>query len=66
MSADNEAVEWYSELFHNCVQQTKFVPHQIYNDDNPGHFLKCLPDSTLAGASEKHAKSFKSNKIKTE
>jgi hypothetical protein len=66
VSADNEAVEWYSELFHNCVQQYKFVPHQIYNDYNLGHFWGCLPNSTLAVASEKHAKRFKSNKIKTE
>jgi len=59
VSDDNEAVEWLSELFHNCVQQYKFVPDQIYNYDNLGHFWKCLPNSTLAGASEKHAKSFK-------
>jgi hypothetical protein len=66
VSADNEAVEWYSKLIHNCVQQYKFVPHQIYNDDNLRHFWMCLPLSTLAGASEKHATSFKSNKIKAE
>jgi hypothetical protein len=66
VSADSEAIEWYSELLYNCVEQYKFVPHQIYNDNNLGHFWKCLPNSTLTGASDKHAKSFKSNKIKTE
>jgi hypothetical protein len=66
LSADNEAVEWYSELFHNFVQKHKFVPHQIYNDDDLGYFWKCLPNSTLAGASEKSAKSFTLNTIKTD
>jgi hypothetical protein len=38
LSADVEAAEWYSELFHNLMEQHKLLPTQIYSTYETGLF----------------------------
>jgi DDE superfamily endonuclease./Tc5 transposase DNA-binding domain./CENP-B N-terminal DNA-binding domain. len=62
MSADVEAAERYSELFHNLVEQNKLLPTQIYNANETVLFWRCLPNSTAACAMKKTAKCSKLNR----
>jgi len=62
LPTDDEAVEQYSELFYNLVEHHKLFPTQIYSAHETRLLWQCLPNSISAGASEKHAKGFKSHK----
>ncbi|XP_005302607.2 jerky protein homolog [Chrysemys picta bellii] len=61
-SADREAAEKYCEFFRNLIAEHDLSPEQIYNADETCLFWRCLPNSTLAGASESKAAGFKQNK----
>ncbi|XP_064411327.1 jerky protein homolog [Latimeria chalumnae] len=61
-SADHEAAERYCEFFCKLVAEHDLSPEQIFNADETGLFWRCLPTSTLAGASESGASGFKRNK----
>uniref|UniRef100_A0A8C0JEN1 Uncharacterized protein n=1 Tax=Chelonoidis abingdonii TaxID=106734 RepID=A0A8C0JEN1_CHEAB len=61
-SADREAAEKYCEFFRNLIAEHDLSPEQIYNADETCLFWRCLPNSTLAGASESRAAGFKQNK----
>ena len=62
LSADVGASEEFRSFFHKFVEQNNFTPDQLFNCDETGLYWRLLPNKTLADASEKCAKNFKSPK----
>ena len=60
LSADVDASEEFRSFFHKFVEQHNFTPDQLFNCDETGLYWQLLPNKTLADASEKCAKNFKS------
>ena len=62
LSADTSAAEEFKAFFHEFVEEYRLTLHQIFNCDETGLYWRLLPNKTLADASEKCAKNFKSPK----
>ncbi len=62
LSADNNAAEEFKAYFQEYVEENNLTLSQIFNCDETGLYWRLLPNKTLADASEKTAKNFKSPK----
>lgn len=62
ISADQPAVNYFSEKLKRIIEREKLTPEQVCNIDETGLNYKLLPKKTFATPQEKSASGFKVNK----